>query len=380
VDPSRAMASASSAGGHSGSATTIARVSDAGTPTPSSIEGAGGLSAAATGGMATSVATPAPTSAPTGAGDGDVQAFASCMGLAKNCGASASDDCCASLPVTGGSFFRGYDGVTDGDTSKAYPATVSDFRLDRYEVTVGRFRKFIAAWNSGWRPAVGAGKHTHVNGGQGLANSTGTTTYEQGWDMSFTPNVALADVDLSCGAGAGPVVWTPTVGGNENRPMNCIGWNEAFAFCIWDGGFLPSEAEWNYAASGGADQRVYPWSNPANSTSIDCTYANFAGPNFPTSDCVGTTNDVGSESPKGDGKYGQADLAGNLWEWILDADSPNYDVPCVDCSRSDASAVNRVLRGGDFEHTGSEVLSSFRGSQVAWYRPYMVGVRCARTP
>ena len=114
--------------------------------------------------------------------------------LAKNCGALASDDCCASLPVTGGSFFRGYDGVTDGDTSKAYPATVSDFRLDRYEVTVGRFRKFIGAWNGGWRPAVGAGKHTHLNGGQGLANSTGTTTYEQGWDTSFTTNVALTDV------------------------------------------------------------------------------------------------------------------------------------------------------------------------------------------
>jgi len=53
---------------------------------------------------------------------------------------AANHDCCASLPVTGGSFFRGYDGVTDGDTSKAFPATVSDFRLDRYEVTVGRFR------------------------------------------------------------------------------------------------------------------------------------------------------------------------------------------------------------------------------------------------
>jgi len=244
----------------------------------------------------------------------------SCEGLAKNCGASANDDCCSSLPVPGGSFFRGYDGVTDGDTSEAYPATVTNFRLDRYEVTVGRFRKFIRAWNTGWRPAIGAGKHAHLNGGQGLTDSARTTTYELGWDSSFTSSVSLADVDLSCGGGAGPVTWTPTVGSNENRPMNCVNWYEAFAFCIWDGGFLPSEEEWNYAASGGSDQRVYPWSTPANSTTIDCSYANFGGANFPTSACVapgtGTSNNVGSESPNGDGRYGQTDLAGNVWERV----------------------------------------------------------------
>ncbi len=62
-----------------------------------------------------------------------------------------------------------------GYTSQAYPATVSDFRLDKYEITVGRFRKFVAAWDGGWRPAQGDGKHTHLNGGQGLLDSsTGT--------------------------------------------------------------------------------------------------------------------------------------------------------------------------------------------------------------
>src|SRR5580704_6839465 len=54
--------------------------------------------------------------------------------------------------------------------------------------------------------------------------------------------------------------WTETAGSSENLPITEAHWYAAYAFCIWDGGFLPSEAEWNYAAAGGSDQRAYPWS------------------------------------------------------------------------------------------------------------------------
>jgi formylglycine-generating enzyme required for sulfatase activity len=65
--------------------------------------------------------------------------------------------------VTGGTFYRSNDADSE--------ATIAGFRLDKYEVTVGRFRNFVDAVVSGWRPAAGAGKHTHLNGGQGLTNS-----------------------------------------------------------------------------------------------------------------------------------------------------------------------------------------------------------------
>ena len=58
-------------------------------------------------------------------------------------------------------------------------------------------------------------------------------------------------------------------GPHETLPINCIDWYEAYAFCIWDGGFLPSEAEWEYAAAGGDEQREYPW----GSTDPECDLA-----------------------------------------------------------------------------------------------------------
>src|SRR5213076_223676 len=59
-------------------------------------------------------------------------------------------------------------------------------------------------------------------------------------------------------------------------PITCATWFELYALCIWDGGFLPTEAEWNYAAAGGNEQRAYPWSSPSSSLTIDETYASYS--------------------------------------------------------------------------------------------------------
>jgi formylglycine-generating enzyme len=190
---------------------------------------------------------------------------------ASVCGPTGTSPCCASQMVPGGTFYRSYDVAGDGMFgSMSAPATISSFALDTYEVTVARFRQFVDA-NMGTQanpPAVGAGERT-LNGS---ANQGG---WETAWSSDLTANKTALIAALSCYPGA--QTWTATPGKNEELPMNCITWYEAFAFCVWDGGFLPTEAEWNYAAAGGSDQRAYPWSNPASSLTISCANANYYG-------------------------------------------------------------------------------------------------------
>jgi sulfatase modifying factor 1 len=291
-----------------------------------------------------------------------------------NCGPN-QESCCTSPSVDGGAFVRGYDGVTYTDASA--PATVSPFRLDKYEVTVGRFRQFVSAVVSGgWVPAAGAGKHAYLNGGQGLNVTSGG--YEPGWDAADDVEVRSLPNGLSCDATY--ETWTTSPASNENLPITCETWSQAYAFCIWDGGFLPSQAESNFAAAGGggsSGQRAYPWSVPSTDTTISCAQANY-DPGFA---CVsGPVNAVGSESPAGDGAFGQADLAGNVWEWSLDSWA-NYVTPCIDCTYlTEGTFPLRVIRGGAHDDNAAGVLVSYSFGFAPTQASATFGVRCARAP
>jgi sulfatase modifying factor 1 len=291
-----------------------------------------------------------------------------------NCGPAANESCCGSPEeVPGGTQFdRSYDGLSSGYTSTAYPASVSAFRLDGYEITVGRFRQFVTAVVGGFTPGMGTGKHSHLNGGAGL-NATGGGN-ELGWEPSWDSNLATTTSAWDGNLAAG--TWTPAPKDNENLPITQITWYEAYAFCIWDGGFLPSEAEWNFAAAGGSEQRAYPWSIafPPGSNTPDCMNANTGS--CPAPD--GMPSAVGSTSPAGDGEWGQSDLAGNVWEWTLDWHA-TYTTPCMDCADLTPTAT-RVDRGGSFMGSPSLALVSTRNSANPAKRNADVGARCARIP
>jgi sulfatase modifying factor 1 len=311
---------------------------------------AGGTTGDSTGGAAGSQAGSSSTPHP------------SCVGLPSTCGSSSDKDCCASSLISGGTFARSFDGLTFTDAS--YPATVSDFELDSYEITVGRFRRFVAVYAQDMI-AAGSGKNP---------NDTGDLGWDPNWNQSLVKDTTTLNKALRC---ASIATWSDPAldAASENLPITCLDWFEAEAFCTWDGGRLPTEAEWNYAASGGAEQRAYPWSVAAAPSAIDHSNAVYGEA---TSLLL-----VGSKSPQGDGKWGQADLAGNVREWTQDWYVNPYSNPCHDCANTTTASgvVQRVVRGGEYSYeSGVSLLSSTRGASEPFVHDSGTGARCARAP
>ena len=359
--------------GASGSALGGAASGAGGTPSAAGAPGASGASA-----QAGAASSSPPSCAPGGPG-------------MSNCGPGGQESCCTSLPVSAGTFDRTYTNNGSGATGTADPATLSAFELDKYELSVGRLRQYVNYLAGGGAlPAAGSGKHSHLNGGQGLADGSKAGSYEAGWDASWNSNIptganALSTwtKNLDCSTGT-YATFTASAGANEALPVTCLDWYEAHAFCIWDGGFLPSEAEWRYAAAGGDEQRMYPWGSSAPGTMsqyllYDCYY-----PTGSAGNCTSLANiaKVGSTT-LGAGRFGQLDLSGSVWEWTLDVYSAKFVSPCTDCANL-SGGTDRVLPGGGF-HSGLTpyMLSANRTSvnYATTYRgDYGVGVRCARTP
>ena len=283
----------------------------------------------------------------------------SCAGIAPTCGAGRNASCCDVAAIPGGTFFRSHDVATDNafpDTS--HPATVHAFHLDVYKVSVNRFRAFVAMamGTQAHPPAVGDGANPYVTG--------------SGWDASWTPHLPADSnaliADLMCGGAF--QTWT----GDDALPILCLTWFEAAAFCAWDGGFLPTEAEWNFAASGGDEQRAFPWSAPPSDVAIDCAHANY-DPGTPCVTPAGPSR-LGA-APDGTGKWGNSELAGNAWDWVLDVTGA-YPDPCTDCAAL-ATGGDRVIRGGDYHDVALSLRTGFRSSEPPQFRG-SVGVRCAR--
>jgi formylglycine-generating enzyme required for sulfatase activity len=148
-----------------------------------------------------------------------------------------------------------------------------------------------------------------------------------------------------------------------DHPVVDVTWEEAQAFCEWNGARLPTEAEWEKAARGGLEGAQYPWGDE-----IDCTVANF-------DNCIGGSSPVGSYPPNG---YGLYDMAGNTWEWTADWYSGEYyrNSP-EDDPTGPAEGEYRVLRGGCWGEDASYLRVAFRVFNRPSYPHDFIGFRCA---
>ncbi|HET9956104.1 MAG TPA: SUMF1/EgtB/PvdO family nonheme iron enzyme, partial [Polyangiaceae bacterium] len=220
-------------------------------------------------------------------------------------------------------------------------------------------RRFIEAGPAAWLPASGAGAHPLLPN-SGFSSEWNKFIWASQDELVASPAYAHLSDD-------------------PNVPMVQLNWYQAFAFCIWDGGRLPTEAEWEYAASGGDANRPYPWGfDPPNHDYVDsglcaqrdCTQGPLWRP-------VGT-------HWLGGGRFGHQDLEGSSGEWVLDYGDSSHSVtvqrstPCDNCANLTPYS-DRIVRGGYPNAIDNRLCSTYRiGLPPASSESYYSAFRCAR--
>jgi formylglycine-generating enzyme required for sulfatase activity len=273
----------------------------------------------------------------------------SCVGgrclLAQTSCPSATEVGCGVEPINAGVLFTQGDNLALNAGPSLPLTTVGNFAIDRHEVTVARFRRFMIAG----RPAVPGGLVLYPNG---------TTLRWPGptRDPATGPRFT----------------WTPTPGSMEALPITGIDWNTAQAFCVWDGGRLPTSSEWEFAARGN-DLRPFPWGTAPASGRV-C-------PSNRSVPCA--VNDPLSAS--GLSPFRLWHMSGNVWELVADAFAFYSDSRCwgpfTPRTNPLCTATSDIeYRGGSYFDTNESILRlSARDRRPITAVEPNLGFRCART-
>jgi formylglycine-generating enzyme required for sulfatase activity len=238
----------------------------------------------------------------------------------RSTGAPASEitgqDGAPAILVPAGNFTMG-----DDEESPRREVYLDAFYIDRYEVTTGRYAKFLAA--------------------------TGSARPPDGWEA----------LDLNR---------------DDDLPVVGVDWNDAAAYCKWAGRRLPTETEWEKAARG-SDGRRYPWGDALPTFDL-ANYQN-ASPDAYDGGLAKVGRHTAGLSP-----FGIHDLAGNASEWVSDWYSDSFPVDEVRNPKGPETGTERVIRGGGRFDPAERLIATKRYHGTPDLRAEDIGFRCARDP
>ena len=239
--------------------------------------------------------------------------------------------------LEGGWFLMGseekyvFPGDGEGPVRKIF---VDKYSISKYSVTVSEFKRFINATN-------------YVTDAERFGWSF--VFFDQLKNNSFTESVQNAPwwikVEKAC--------WNLPDGENidinkyADHPVTHISWQDAQEYCKWSGTRLPTEAEWEFAARGGLDQKKYPWGDELNlggETLCNIFDGDFPDKNNAPENMRFTTN-VDMFKPNNFGLY---NMVGNVWEWTQDWFTRFHNPEINVNPTGPEKGNNKVIRGGSF--------------------------------
>lgn len=237
-------------------------------------------------------------------------------------GAAPAGSLPAMVRIPGGSFAMGSEReLAEPFEGPVHTVTVKPFWMDRTEVTVEQFARFVAA--------TGHKTDAEKFGWSGVFESASGR-----W-------IRVDGADWRHPAGPGS-------SGRPLDPVSHVSWNDAQAYARWLGHRLPTEAEWEFAARGGLAGKTYSWGDDL--TPGGKQMANWWQGQFPS-------RDQGADGFRGlapvasfpANGYGLHDMTGNVWEWVADWFAANYYAHSqAQDPRGPQAGTQRVLRGGSY--------------------------------